>query len=48
MGGHRPGTARVGTGSRLPGVGEYDPTVPVKIVTVGPAETSPSATIKEP
>lgn len=30
----------------LPAVGEYDPTVPVKIVTVGPAETPPSATIK--
>ena len=26
----------------LPAVGEYDPTVPVKIVTVGPAETPPS------
>ena len=30
----------------LPAVGEYDPTVPVKIVAVGPAETPPSATIK--
>ena len=30
----------------LPAVGEYDPTVPVKIVTVGSSETSPSATIK--
>ncbi len=30
----------------LPAVGEYDPTVPVKIVTVGPAETPPSATVK--
>ena len=30
----------------LPAVGEYDPTVPVKIVTVGSGETPPSATIK--
>lgn len=30
----------------LPAVGEYDPTVPVKIVSVGAAETPPSATIK--
>ena len=30
----------------LPSVGEYDPTVPVKIVTVGAGETPASATIK--
>ncbi len=30
----------------LPAVGEYDPTIPVKIVTVGSPEPAPSATIK--
>ena len=30
----------------MPAVGEYDPTVPVKIVTVGAAESTASATIK--
>lgn len=29
----------------LPAVGEYDPTVPLKIVTVGSSEAAPSATI---
>ena len=29
----------------LPAVGEYDPTVPVKIVTVGSSETPPSTTV---